>query len=70
MLTVDDYGAIRRAFRDGMTIKRIAREFRHSRNTIRKILRDSEPNPIPPGSGHAIRAHLVKQSGPTWVTST
>ena len=22
------------------------------------------------GSGHAIRAHLVKQSGPTWVTST
>src|ERR1700730_9447572 len=24
----------------------------------------------PPGSGHAIRAHLVKQSGPTWVIST
>ena len=23
----------------------------------------------PVGSGHAIRAHLVKQSGPTWVTS-
>ena len=22
------------------------------------------------GSGQAIRAHLVKQSGPTWVTST
>jgi hypothetical protein len=22
------------------------------------------------GSGHAIRAHLFKQSGPTWVTST
>jgi transposase len=46
-LTVDDYGAIRRAYRDGMTIKRIAREFHHSRNTIRKILRQSEPNPIP-----------------------
>jgi transposase len=44
---VDDYGAIRRAFRDGMTIKRIVREFHHSRNTIRKILRNSEPNPIP-----------------------
>jgi transposase len=44
---VDDYGAIRRAYRDGMTIKRIAREFHHSRNTIRKILRQSEPNPIP-----------------------
>jgi hypothetical protein len=23
-----------------------------------------------PGSGQAIRAHLVKQSGPTWITST
>ena len=45
---MDDYGAIRRAYRDGMTIKRIAREFQHSRNTVRKILRDSGPNPIPP----------------------
>ena len=27
MLTVDDYGAIRRAHRDGMPIKRIALEF-------------------------------------------
>jgi DNA invertase Pin-like site-specific DNA recombinase len=47
VLTVDDYGAIRRAYRDGMPIKRIAREFHHSRNTVRKILRSSEPNPIP-----------------------
>ncbi len=47
MLTVDDYGAIRRAHRDGMPIKRIAREFGHSRNTIRKVLSHSEPNPIP-----------------------
>jgi len=44
---VDDYGAIRRAYRDGMTIKRIAREFRHSRNTVRKILKRSHPDPLP-----------------------
>jgi transposase len=30
-----------------MPLKRIAREFGHSRNTIRKILRCPEPNPIP-----------------------
>lgn len=47
MLTVDDYGAIRRAHRDGMPIKQIVSVFGHSRNTIRKILRQSEPNPIP-----------------------
>jgi len=47
VLTVDDYGAIRRAHRDGMPIKQIADVFGHSRNTIRKILRQSEPNPIP-----------------------
>ena len=47
MLTVDDYGAIRRAHRDGMPIKRIALEFEHSRNTIRKILKHPKPNPIP-----------------------
>src|SRR5271166_5838667 len=47
MLTVDDYGAIRRAHRDGMPIQRIALEFEHSRNTIRKILKHPQPNPIP-----------------------
>jgi transposase len=47
VLTVDDYGAIRRARRDGMSIHRIASEFRHSRNTIRKILKQAEPNPLP-----------------------
>ena len=47
MLTVDDYGAIRRAHRDGMPIKRIALEFKHSRNTIRKILKHPQPNPTP-----------------------
>ncbi len=30
-----------------MPIKQIAREFRHSKNTIRKILKQAEPNPLP-----------------------
>jgi transposase len=47
VLTVDDYGAIRRARRDGKSIRQIASEFRHSRNTIRKILKHAEPNPRP-----------------------
>ena len=47
MLTVDDYGAIRRARRDDKSIRRIASEFQHSRNTIRKILKQAEPNPFP-----------------------
>ena len=45
MLTVDDYGAIRRARRDGKSIRQIAREFDHSRNTIRKVLKHPEPSP-------------------------
>jgi transposase len=45
VLTVDDYGAIRRARRDGKSIRQIAGEFEHSRNTIRKILKQAEPNP-------------------------
>jgi transposase len=44
---VDDYGAIRRARRDGKSIRQIASEFRHSRNTIRKILKQAEPEPRP-----------------------
>ena len=43
MLTVDDYGAIRRARRDGKSIRRIAREFGLSRITVRKALKQPEP---------------------------
>ena len=43
MLTVDDYGAIRRARRDGKSIRRIALDFGHSRNTIRYVLKHPEP---------------------------
>jgi transposase len=47
VLTVDDYGAIRRARRDGMSIRQIASQFQHSRNTVRKILKLSHPDPLP-----------------------
>jgi len=39
MLTVDDYGRIRRAHRDGMSIREIARRFHHSRRKVREVLR-------------------------------
>src|SRR3954464_15202076 len=63
MLTVDDYGKIRRAFRDGMSIRDIARTFPHSRAKVRHILAQAQPAPYtrckpPPspvlGSLHAI----------------
>jgi transposase len=41
MLTVDDFGRIRRAHRDGMTIREIARTFHHSRRKVRDVLRGS-----------------------------
>jgi transposase len=47
VVTVDDYGAIRRARRDGMTIREIARNFRHSRKTVRHALTHAEPHPEP-----------------------
>ena len=47
MLTVDDYGAIRRARRDGMSIRQIARQFGHSRKTVRHVLNHGEPRPGP-----------------------
>ena len=43
---MDDYGRIRRAHRDGMGIREIARRFHHSRQKVRQILRgESEPRP-------------------------
>jgi transposase len=47
MLTMDDYGAIRRFRRDGKSIRRIAREFKLSRKTVRHVLTNSEPRPEP-----------------------
>jgi transposase len=43
MLTVDDYGQIRRAHRDGMSIRAIARTFGRSRRKVREALACPEP---------------------------
>jgi transposase len=43
MLKVDDYARIRRAHRDGMTIRSIARQYHHSRRKIREALANPEP---------------------------
>jgi transposase len=45
MLTVDDYARIRRAYRDGMRLRAIARTFHHTRRTIRQALQNPEPKP-------------------------
>ena len=45
MLTVFQYGDIRRAHRDGMSIRDIARTFHHSRRKVRQILAESQPRP-------------------------
>lgn len=43
MLTVEDYGQIRRAYRDRMSIRAIARTFHHSRQKVREALAQPEP---------------------------
>ena len=43
MLKVDNYGRIRRAARDGLSERAIARLFGHSRRTVRKALAQAEP---------------------------
>ncbi|MEK6677707.1 MAG: hypothetical protein AABZ47_18895 [Planctomycetota bacterium] len=45
MLTVDDFGQIRIAHRDGMTIRAIARAFHHSRRKVREALASPESQP-------------------------
>jgi len=45
MLTVDDYGKIRLAHRDGMSIHELADTFHHSRYKIREILKEAQPRP-------------------------
>jgi len=43
MLTVDDYGKIRIAHRDGLSVRAIARTFHHSRRKVREALINPEP---------------------------
>ena len=45
MLTVEEYARIRRAHRDGMSIRELARRFRHTRRKIREVLQHAEPQP-------------------------
>src|SRR5580658_9405465 len=45
MLTVDDYAQIRQARRDGLSIRQLAKQFRHSNRTISKVLSQAEPKP-------------------------
>jgi hypothetical protein len=45
MLTVDEYGKLRVAHRDGMSIRAIARTFKHSRRKVREILANPQPKP-------------------------
>jgi transposase len=45
MRTVDDFAAIRRAHRDGLSIRQIAKELGVGRDTVRKALRQAEPAP-------------------------
>jgi transposase len=45
MLTVDDYGRIRRAHRSGMSVRAVARALHHSRRTIHGALASPEPRP-------------------------
>src|SRR5882672_8245021 len=45
MLTVDHFGQIREARRDGLTIRAIARRFGHSTKTVLKALANPQPQP-------------------------
>jgi transposase len=45
MLTVDDFAQIRQARRDGLSIRQLAKQFRHSIRTIIKVLGQAEPKP-------------------------
>jgi transposase len=45
MRTVDDFAALRRAHRDGLSIRQIAKQFGVGRDTVRKAL--AHPEPIP-----------------------
>lgn len=44
-MTVEEYGRIRRAHRDGVSVREIARTFHHSRRKVRQVLQEAEPRP-------------------------
>lgn len=54
---MDEYGRIRRAHRDGMSIREIAREFHHSRYKVREVLRGGGE----PKSAQLLRSDTLTQ---------
>jgi hypothetical protein len=71
MLTVFQYGDIRRAHRDGMSIREIARNVRHSRRKVRQILAEAEPRPYTRRSRRPRRCSVlsIASSTPSWRTT-
>lgn len=61
MLKVEEYARIRRAHRDGMSIREIARSFGRSRRKIREVLRSAEPRPYQRTSVHRPKLTAVFQ---------
>jgi len=62
MLTVDEYGRIRRAHRHGMSIREIARTLRHSRRKIRQVLAEPDSRlAINPYRHGRVEPRLVKR---------
>jgi len=45
MLTVEEYRIIRVAHRGGMSIRKIARTYHHSKRKVRQVLKEPEPRP-------------------------
>jgi transposase len=43
MRTVDDFAALRRAHREGLSIRQIAKQFGVGRDTFRKAMQHPEP---------------------------
>ena len=58
MLTVEAYGRIRIAHRDGLSLRQIARRYGHSRRKIRQVLDESEPRPYTLPLSKACHTHL------------
>lgn len=58
MLTVDDYGEIRRAHRDGMSVRALAHTLHHSRRKIREASATSEPHRMPAKQRKSVESRM------------
>jgi transposase len=68
MLKVEEYGRIRRAHRDGMSIREIARTFGHSRRKIREALAQAEPRPYTLAQPRPRR--VLSEAHQQWIDAT